>query len=284
MRMVAKHFGWTDVALPIIGQGTWHMGDSARARPAEVAALRAGLDLGMTHIDTAEMYGGGGAEELIAEALKDRRRSDVFLASKVLPQNASYKGTLAAAEQSLRRLRTDYLDLYMLHWPGAHPIGETMRAMEELVAAGKIRYLGVSNFDVGELRAAMKTLSRQRIAANQVLYNLGSRGIERDLVPFCEAEGIAVVGYTPFGNWPRAGSDGLRVLQQIGARYGKTPHQVALRFLTRAPSMFAIPKATDLAHVRENAGAGDFNLSDEDIEAIDRAFPPPRRKVPLATG
>ena len=157
------------------------MGDSARARSAEVAALRVGLDLGMTHIDTAEMYGGGGAEEVIAEALKDRRRSDVFLASKVLPQNATYRGTLAAAEQSLRRLRTDYLDLYMLHWPGAHPIGETMRAMEELIAAGKIRYLGVSNFDVGELRAAMQTLSRQRIAANQVLYNLGSRGIERDL-------------------------------------------------------------------------------------------------------
>lgn len=253
-------------------------------RAREVAALRAGLDLGMTHIDTAEMYGRGGAEELIAEALKDRRRSDVFLASKVLPQNATYKGTLAAAEQSLRRLRTDYLDLYMLHWPGAHPIGETMRAMEELVAAGKIRYLGVSNFDVGELRAAMKTLSRQRITANQVLYNLGSRGIERALVPFCETEGIAVVGYTPFGNWPRAGSDGLRVLQQIGARYGKTPRQVALRFLTRAPNLFAIPKATDLAHVRENAGAGDFDLRDEDIDAIDRAFPPPRRKVPLATG
>ena len=284
MRMLAKRLGWTDDALPIIGQGTWHMGDSRRARSAEVAALRAGLELGMTHIDTAEMYGGGGAEEAIAEALKDRRRSDVFLTSKVLPQNASYKGTLAAAEQSLRRLRTDYLDLYLLHWPGRHPIGETMRAMEELVAAGKIRYLGVSNFDVKELRAAMRTLSRRRIAANQELYNLGARGIERDLVRFCEAEGIAVVGYTPFGSWPRAGSDELRVLQEIGTRYGKTPRQVALRFLTRAPSLFAIPKATALAHVRENAGAGDFDLRDEDIDAIDRAFPSPRRKVPLATG
>jgi diketogulonate reductase-like aldo/keto reductase len=283
MPMRTKPFGWTSVAVPVIGQGTWRMGDSRRARAAESAALHAGLALGMTHIDTAEMYGGGGAEELIAEVLHGRARSDVFLVSKVLPQNASYKGTIAAAEQSLRRLRIDYLDLYLLHWPGRAPIGETMRAMEDLVAAGTIRFLGVSNFDVQELRAAMQALSRQRIAANQVLYNLGSRGIERELIPVCEAAGIAVVGYTPFGNWPRAGSDGHRVLHEIGARHGKTPRQVALAFLTRTPALFAIPKASDLAHVRENAGAGDLELSADEVDAIDQAFPAPRRKTPLAT-
>jgi diketogulonate reductase-like aldo/keto reductase len=159
-----------------------------------------------------------------------------------------------------------------------------MRAMEELVAAGKIRFFGVSNFDVDELREAMRVLSRERIASNQVLYNLGSRGIERDLIPFCAAHGIAVVGYTPFGNWPRAGSAGLRVLSEIGRRHGKTPHQVALRFLTRAPELFAIPKASDVEHVEQNAGAADGDLDDGDIAAIDRAFPLPKRKVPLATG
>ncbi len=259
------------------------MGDSPRGRAAELAALRAGVELGMTHIDTAEAYGGGAAEELIAEVLRGHTRSQVFVVSKVLPQNASYDGTIAAAERSLRRLRTDYLDLYLLHWPGRHPIGETMRAMEDLVAAGKIRFLGVSNFGVDELRAAMQTLTRQRIAANQVLYNLGTRGIECDLIPFCERAAIAVVGYTPFGSWPRPGSDGLRVLSEIGARHGKTPRQVALGFLMRAPALFAIPKASDAAHVRENAGAADFALSADELAAIDRVFPPPRRKTPLAT-
>jgi diketogulonate reductase-like aldo/keto reductase len=270
--MERKPLGWTNVEVPVIGQGTWHMGDSRRARDAEVAALRSGLELGMTHIDTAEIYGHGGAEEMIAEALHGRNRAEIFLVSKVAPHNATYKGTIDAAEQSLRRLRTDYLDLYLLHWPGRHPIGDTMGAMEDLVAAGKIRFLGVSNFGVADLRRAMRTLSRQRIAANQVLYNLGDRDIERDLLPFCAAEGIAVVGYTPFGNWPRAGSAKLRVLQEIGARHGKTPHQVALRFLSRSPGLFAIPKAADPVHVRENAGAGEFELSAAEIDAIDRAF------------
>jgi diketogulonate reductase-like aldo/keto reductase len=284
MPMTSKPFGWTNVAVPVIGQGTWRMGDARRTRAAEIAALREGLALGMTHIDTAEMYGGGGAEELIAEVLRGRARSEVFLVSKVLPQNASYSGTIAAAERSLRRLRTEYLDLYLLHWPGRVPIGETLRAMEDLVAAGKIRFLGVSNFDAHELRAAMQASSRQRIAANQVLYNLGSRGIERELIPLCAAEGVAVVGYTPFGNWPSARSDGLRLLREIGARHGRTPRQVALAFLTRLPALFAIPKASDLAHVRENAAAADLALSADEIAAIDRAFPAPRRATPLATG
>ena len=282
--MQRKPFGWTNVAVPVIGQGTWRMGDRAGVRKAEIAALRAGIARGMTHIDSAEMYGGGGAEEAIAEALRGVPRADVFVVSKVLPDNASYRGTLQAAERSLRRLRTDYIDLYLLHWPGSHPIGETMGAMEALVAAGKIRFLGVSNFDVDELRAAMQALTRERIASNQVLYNLGARGIERDLLPFCAAEGITVVGYTPFGNWPGDGSAGLRVLRQIGQRHGKTAHQVALRFLTRTPELFAIPKASAVDHVDENAGAADFDLDDDDIAAIDGAFPTPRRKVPLATG
>lgn len=279
--MLTQPFGWTNVQVPLIGQGTWRMGD-ARRRDAELEALRTGLDLGMTHVDTAETYGDGRSEALIGEALHGRRRADVFLVSKVLPQNANYKGTIAAAEQSLRRLKTEYLDLYLLHWPGRHPIGETMRAMEDLVTAGKIRFLGVSNFDVDELREAMRALTRERITANQVLYNLATRGIESDLIPLCEREGIAVVGYTPFGSWPRAGSAGLRVLNEIGARHGKTARQVALRFLTRTPARFAIPKASDAEHVRENAGGGDFDLGPEDSAAIERAFPGPRRSAPTA--
>jgi diketogulonate reductase-like aldo/keto reductase len=281
--MDTKAFGWTGVPVPVIGQGTWHMGESRRVRARETAALRLGLDLGLTHIDTAELYGSGSAEEIVADALHGCRRADVFLTSKVLPQNARYHGTIRAAEQSLRRLRTDYLDLYLLHWPGRHPLAETMGAMENLVTAGKIRFLGVSNFDVDETRQAMAALTRERLACNQVLYHLGSRGIERELIPFCAREQIAVVGYTPFGGFPRPGSQESRVLEEIGARYGKTPRQVALRFVTRAPGVFAIPKATDPDHVRDNAGAGGFTLSDEDVAAIDRVFPAPRRKLPLAT-
>jgi diketogulonate reductase-like aldo/keto reductase len=269
--------------VPVIGQGTWRMGDSKRARNAEVAAVSLGIDLGLTHVDTAEMYGDGEAEEVVASAIGGRRRSDLFIASKVLPQHATFKGTIRAAEQSLRRLQLDHLDLYLLHWPGDHPIGETMRAMEELVATGKIRCFGVSNFDVDELRAAMATLTRGRIACNQVLYNLTTRGIERALLPLCEREGIAVVGYTPFGGFPRAGSEGWRVLETVGRLYDKTPRQVALRFLTRQPALFTIPKASTAEHVRENAGATGFTLTDADIAAIDRVFPAPRGKVRLET-
>jgi diketogulonate reductase-like aldo/keto reductase len=254
-----------------------------RRRDAEREALRTGFDLGMTHLDTAEIYGDGDSEELIAEVLRERRRADVFVVSKVHPKNASFRGTIEAAERSLRRLRTDYLDLYLLHWPGNHPIAETMGGMEALVTDGKIRFIGVSNFDVDELQAAMRALTRERIAANQVLYNLATRGIERDLVPLCEREQIALVGYTPFGSWPGRLSAGLRVLNTIGARHGRTARQVALRFLSRGPALFAIPKASRVEHARENAGGGDFDLTAEDIAGIDRAFPGPRRAVPLAT-
>jgi len=281
--MRTRRLGWTAVEVAAIGQGTWRMGGSRRARDAEAAALRLGLELGMTHLDTAEMYGDGGAEEAIAEALRTWGRERVFLTSKVLPQHASGRGTIAACEQSLRRLGTDHLDLYLLHWPGRHPIGETMQAMEALVAAGKTRFIGVSNFDVEELRAAMAALTSVRLACNQVLYNLAQRGIEYDLLPLCAGEQIAVVGYTPFGGWPRRGA-ALAALEAIGARQGKTARQVALAFLVRRPELFAIPKASDPDHVRENAGAADVELTAADLAAIDAAFPPPRRKAPLATG
>lgn len=277
--MDTKLFGWTGALVAVIGQGTWRMGESRRDR--ELAALVLGLDLGLTHIDTAEMYGGGGAEEVIAQAIRGRRRSDLFLTSKVLPEHASYKGTIRAAEESLCRLGTDYLDLYLLHWRGKHPIAETMGAMEHLVAAGKIRFLGVSNFDVEDMRAAQSVLTHARLACNQVMYHLGARGIERDLIPFCARESIAVVGYTPFGDFPTRNTG---VLAEIGARHGKTPRQVVLRFLTRAPGVFAIPKASNPEHVRENAGAAGFTLTQAEVAAIDAAFPAPKRRVPLAMG
>jgi diketogulonate reductase-like aldo/keto reductase len=280
--MDRQPFGHTGVAVPVIGQGTWHMGESPRERKREIASLSLGLDLGLHHIDTAEMYGNGGAEEVIAAAIRERRRSDLFLVSKVLPQNASYRGTIRAAEQSLRRLRTDYLDLYLLHWPGSHPIADTMGAMEALVAAGKIRFVGVSNFDVGHMRAAMAALGRERLACNQVLYNLSTRGIELDLIPMCQQEGITIVGYTPFGAWPRPGSKGLKLLSETGARHGKTARQVVLKFLTRLPIVFTIPKASNPEHVRENAGACAFALTEAETAAIDAAFPAPPHPLPLA--
>jgi diketogulonate reductase-like aldo/keto reductase len=280
--MRTKPFGWTGVEVAVIGQGTWRMGGSRRAHGGEVAALRAGLELGMTHLDTAEMYGDGGAESQLAEVIREQRRDQLFITSKVLPQHASRRGTITACEQTLRRLGTDHLDLYLLHWPGRHPIGDTMQAMEELVAAGKTRFIGVSNFDVDELREAMAALSRERLACDQVLYNLGERGIELELIPFCAAAGIAVVGYTPFGGWPRGGA-GLALLERIGAAQGRTARQVGLAFLTRQANVFAIPKAAAAEHARDNAGAAEVTLSGADVDAIAAAFPAPRRRVPLAT-
>lgn len=240
-------------------------------------ALRVGLDLGMTHIDTAEMYGDGEAERVIADVIKGRRQS-VFLASKVLPTNASYKETLRACDASLKRLNTDYLDLYLLHWPSStHPIGETMRAMEELVRTGKIRSIGVSNFEVGELKQAQDSLTREKIVCNQVLYHMESRGIEYRLLKYCESQKISVVGYSPFGK----GSFPEKALSVIGRQYGKTARQVALNFLTCRPSLFAIPKASNVDHVRENAGSVGWELSPDDLKEIDRLLPPPKHEEPL---
>jgi diketogulonate reductase-like aldo/keto reductase len=241
------------------------MGEDKRIRKDEVAALKLGIELSMTHIDTAEMYADGASEEIVAEAVEGQR-DRIFIATKVLPSNASRKGTLAACERSLKRLRTDYVDLYLLHWwSDQHPVEDTMRAMADLVAAGKTRFVGVSNFDVEQMRAAQAALGTIRLACNQVLYHLRDRDIEKDVVPHCERERIAVVGYTPLarGGFMRG------AVADIAKRLGKTPRQVALNFLTRRPSLFTIPKATRPEHVRENAGALDFTLSPKDLSAID---------------
>ena len=287
--MLKRKFGWTGAEVPMIGMGTWMIEGDNRDRDRDterraVEALRLGLDLGLTHIDTAEMYGDGRAEELVAEAI-DGRRDQVFLVSKVWPSNASYEGTLKACELSLKRLKTDWLDLYLLHWPSSsYPIRETMRAMEKLVADGMMTFIGVSNFDIEKLKAAERALSKQRIACNQVQYNLKYRGIEQRLLPYCTEQGIAIVGYSPFGhgNFPSSESPQAKVLTDIARRHGRTPRQVALNFLTRHPSTFTIPKAGRPEHVRENGGGvGDWKLTENDFAAIDRAFPAPRRDKPL---
>ncbi len=282
--MLKRKFGWTAVEVPIIGQGTWMIeGNSTGHRRQAVESLRLGLDLGMNHIDTAEMYGNGIVEEIVSEAIEGRR-NEVFLVTKVLPSNASYEGTIRACEQSLKRLKTDRIDLYLLHWPGSHPIEKTMHAMEKLVADGMIRFIGVSNFSVKELKAAEEALSTQRIACNQVLYHLGDRAIELRLIPYCARRGIAVVGYSPFGhgNFPSPRSSEGQLLVEIAKRHGRTARQVALNFLTRHPSTFTIPKSRSMEHLRENSAAGDgWKLTDKDLAAIEAAFPLPKDDTPL---
>jgi len=277
-----RAFAWTGIEVPMIGQGTWNLEGSREQDRRAIEAVRVGLELGMTHIDTAEMYGSGRSEKLVAEAIAGRRQ-EVFLVTKVLPSNASYKGTMAACERSLERLQTEGIDLYLLHWPGSRPIGETMQAMEELVARGKVRFIGVSNFDVPELRQAQAALTRQRLACNQVLYYLQQRGIERQLIPYCKSQKIAVVAYSPFGQerFPSPKSAGGRVLAEIGERHQRTARQVALNFLTRDADVFTIPKSGNAEHVRENSGGAGWNLDARDIAEIDRAFPAPDRDVPL---
>jgi diketogulonate reductase-like aldo/keto reductase len=264
--------------VSVIGQGTWYIdrGDRERA----VAALRHGIDLGMTHIDTAEMY--GEAEPVIAEAIIDRR-DEVFLVSKVLPSNASRRGTIAACERSLSRLKTDRLDCYLLHWRGSHPLADTVAAFEELVRAGKIRSWGVSNFDVDDLEELKAVSGQGNIACNQVLYHLQERAIEHAVIPWCKQNGVAVVAYSPFGHneFPQPRSGPGRVLQKIADAHGATPRQVALGFLTRDQSVFAIPKAASLEHAADNAAAGKLNLSDSDLAALDEAFPRGRKPTSL---
>jgi diketogulonate reductase-like aldo/keto reductase len=271
------------VEVPVIGQGTWAIEGSRESELTAIEALRLGLDLGLTHVDTAEMYGSGRAEEVTGKAIAGRR-GEVFLVSKVLPSNASYDGTLRACERSLKRLGTDRLDLYLLHWESSYPIGETMRAMEKLMDDGRIRFTGVSNFDVDQVKAAQAALRNHRLAANQVLYHLRERGIERKLIPYCQAQEIAVVGYTPFGRgaFPHTDSAGGKVLAGIAGRNGRTVRQVILNFLTRMPGVFTIPKAGDPEHTRENAGGAGWSLPQEDIAAVDREFPAPVQDTPLA--
>jgi diketogulonate reductase-like aldo/keto reductase len=273
--MLKREFGSTGISVPVIGQGTWQMKSSG------IAAMNLGIDLGMTHIDTAEMY--TGSEEVIAEVIRGRRK-EVFLVSKVLPSNASYKNTLRACDGSLKRLKTDYLDVYLVHWwTGTHPIEDTMRAMEELVAAGKVRHIGVSNFDVAQLKRTQKALTREKIVCNQVPYHLRSRGIENGLINYCESQDIAVVGYSPFGqgDFPKSPSRQAKVLETIASKHGKTPRQVALNFLTRSDGLFAIPKSSGVDHVRENSGGAGWKLDQEDLRSIDNAFPLPPKNQPL---
>jgi len=272
--MTKRRFGPMQDEVPVVGQGTWQMAEGRR-NDAEIAALRAGIARGLTHIDTAELYGSGRAEELIADAIRGIPRRDLFIVSKVLPQNASRAGTLRACEQSLRRLRTDYLDVYLLHWRGSIPLADTLGALEDLVDQGKIRALGVSNFDVADLEEARGLLRRAPIACNQVLYHLGERHIDADVVPYCAKHHIAVVGYSPFGHgrFPSASSAAGRPLAAVAARHKATPRQVALAFLVRKPPLFTIPKASTVAHAEDNAGALDLALTQDDIAEIDAAFP-----------
>jgi diketogulonate reductase-like aldo/keto reductase len=251
-----------------------------RRAEEEIRALRAGIDLGMTHIDTAEMYGSGKAEALVARAIEGRRH-EVFLTSKVLPSNASYQGTVAACERSLARLKTDYLDLYLLHWwSEKHPIEETVNALEHLVDSGKVRFMGVSNLEIPQLEQALRGLTRHKIVCNQVCYHLEARGIEFSLIPWCGSHGIAVVGYSPFGSgrFPEKGRR-AEVLSRIGNRHGKSLRQVALNFLSRR--CFTIPKSSKQAHTSENAGAAGWELNRDDLEEIEEAFPAPAAETPL---
>jgi diketogulonate reductase-like aldo/keto reductase len=281
--MKYRKFGSSGKDVPIIGQGTWQFPTRRDEIEEAISALRAGLDAGMTHIDTAEMYGNGESEKIIAKAVKDYPREDLFIVSKVLPSNASRKGTIKACEKSLQRLEVDYIDCYLLHWRSSYPLEETMEAFEELVQSGKVKSVGVSNFDVEDIKEAQQYLRKTKLACNQVLYNLHTRGIEHSLIPYCESESIAVVGYTPFAqrSVPSAKAKQGEVLHSIATKYGATPHQIILAFLTRRKSCFAIPKAAKVRHAIENAAAGDFQLNAEEIAAIDAAFPAPKSDVPL---
>ena len=275
-------FGAGGPALGVIGQGTWYLDEARRAEA--LAALRAGLDHGLTHIDTAEMYGDGAAEELVGEAIAGRR-DEVFLVSKVLPHNASRRGTIAACERSLDRLGTDRLDAYLLHWPGDHALEDTFAAFDELQRAGKILRWGVSNFDVADLQEALAIAGPGRIACNQVLYHLQERAVEHAVLPWCERNDVTLVAYSPFGHddFPAPDSPGGRVLADIAAAHGANSRQVALTFLTREPSVLAIPNAARAAHALDNAGALALALSADEIERIDAAFPrgPKPRWLPM---
>jgi diketogulonate reductase-like aldo/keto reductase len=268
--MEQRRFGATRRTVPEIGQGTWRIDDGSPAQG--IAALRLGLERGMTHIDTAEMY--GGAEAIVGEAIAGRREA-VFLVSKVLPSNASRRGTRMACDRSLRRLGVERLDCYLLHWRGGHPLAETLGAFEELRDEGRISSWGVSNFDEDDLEEAASVAGPAAIACNQVLYHLEERAIEHAVLPWCAGHGVAVVAYSPFGSgeFPGPRTKGGRVLQAIADAHGATPRQVALRFLLRHPSVFVIPKASNPAHVAENAGAAGVRLTEAEIGRIDEAFP-----------
>lgn len=275
--MEPRRFGRADYLLAPIGQGTWGM---ERDRVASVRALRCGLDLGMTHIDTAEMYGDGAVEELVGEAISGRR-NEVFLATKVRPGNASNEGVSRACEASLRRLRSEWIDLFLLHWPSEHPLEETIDGFMRLQQQGKIVRFGVCNFDVADLEKAVRIAGEANIACNQAPYHLGDRSIEFTVIPWCRSRSIPIVGYSPFGsgNFPPA-RRGRHLLEHIAKAHGATSRQVALRFLLRDPLLFSIPKAGRAEHVVENAGAGSVVLSQDECAQIDIVFPARRADPP----
>jgi diketogulonate reductase-like aldo/keto reductase len=281
--METRAFGPVNSLVSVIGQGSWNIDIGERSRA--IAALRRDLDLGMNHIDTAEMYGAGEAEKMIGRAILGRR-DEVFIVSKVLPSHASRSGTIAACENSLIRLGTDRLDCYLLHWRGEYPLEETIAGFEDLQRDGKILSWGVSNFDVDDLNEVVSIAGEGSFACNQVLYHLRERAIEHAVLPWCEEHGVAVVGYSPFGHsgsFPDPHTAQGRVLNQIAAARNATPRQVALRFLVRRPSLFTIPKASSPEHVTENARAENLRLTEDELERIDKAFPlnPHYRGLPI---
>jgi diketogulonate reductase-like aldo/keto reductase len=263
--------------VPALGQGTWHMGDDRRRAAEEAAALTLGIDLGLTLIDTAEMYGSGGAEEVVAEAAKGQR-DRLFIVSKVLPYNASQKGVIEACERSLRRLKTDRIDLYLLHWRGSVPLAETLAGFVRLQRDGKIRHHGVSNFDLDDMQEWVALAGGEDVAANQILYNLSSRGPEWELIPWCRERRIAIMAYTPLGQGRMRQH---KAFAEIAGRHGATAAQVALAWLLSKEGTMVIPKATRPEHVRENRGALDLRLAADDLAALDRAFPSPKGRTAL---
>jgi len=264
-------------SVPAYGQGTWHMGENRGRRAEEVAALKLGIELGITLIDTAEMYGNGVAEEIVAEAIKGRR-DKLFIVSKVLPYNSSQKGTIEACERSLKRLKTDRIDLYLLHWRGSHPFAETLAGFERLQRDGKIRHHGVSNFDRGDMEEWTRLDGGKAVASNQILYNLTRRGPEFDLIPWCRQKTISIMAYSPIEQGRMLGH---KALGEVATRHGAAPAQVALAWLLRQDGTMVIPKASRQQHVRENLGALDLKLTDQDLADLDRAFPPPKRQTSL---
>jgi diketogulonate reductase-like aldo/keto reductase len=263
--------------VPVLGQGTWGFGEHPATRQAEIGALRFGIDTGMKLIDTAEMYGDGAAEELIGKAIEGRREH-AFLVDKVLPQHATRTGTVAACERSLQRLKTDRIDLYLLHWRGAVPLADTLAGFDDLLRAGKIRYWGVSNFDVPDMEDLAGLPGGAALATDQVLYNLMRRGIEYDLMPWCEQRNIPIMAYSPLEQGRLMGDPEIR---RIAAEHSTTPSQVALAWVLRKERVIAIPKASTPAHVKQNRVALDIHLTPDQLAALDRAFPPPDRKMPL---
>jgi diketogulonate reductase-like aldo/keto reductase len=264
-------------AIPVLGMGTWQMGENDRDRPSEVAALRHGLELGLSLIDTAEMYGEGGAELVIAEAIAGRR-ADVFLTSKVYPHNASMKGAIEACEQSLKRLNTDYLDLYLLHWRSSVPLEETLGAFQKLHQSGKIRSYGVSNFDTKDMKKTVSIPGGREIVTNQVLYNLMRRGIEWDLLPWCRQQNIPIMAYSPIEQGRLLQN---QTLQTIATDRQVSTAEVAIAWLLHQEQVIVIPKSSNIAHVEKNRAALDLKLTIEELQILDAAFPAPRRSVPL---